>query len=113
VAVRFETSDPEELLSRIRSAIDDSLIETWSYDHDGDFTHTARQWVNEAWLRPSVSNNRLSFYIIPPQGKTISRTVYAIYHGRFIEAVLSHFDHDFKRAIATALPEGADRIKSA
>jgi hypothetical protein len=109
--VRFETTDPSALLQRIRSAIDAGRIVTWSYDKDGDFTHTRDQWMNRAWLRPSKETNKLSFFIVPPKGEEISRVIYAVYHGRFIESVLSHCDDAFTYAVATAFPEGADRVK--
>ena len=40
MAVIVKTGDPAGLLKKIKKAIDDKHIETWSYDSDGDFTHT-------------------------------------------------------------------------
>ncbi len=111
MAVRFETNNPQELLDRWKRLIDDGKIETWSYDKDGDFTHKVQQWQNRAWLRPSVGSGQLSFYIVPPKATTISKTVYAVYHGRFIETVLTHCDEVFSKAVATAMPEGKDKIQ--
>jgi hypothetical protein len=112
MAIRFETSRPQALLDRLRKAVDDGAIATWSYDSDGDFTHTAAQWVKKAWLRPAVESEKLSFYIIAPKGVHISRSLYAVYHGRFIETALSHCDDAFRRAVASAYPEGRDMIKA-
>jgi hypothetical protein len=111
MAVIVKTENPRSLLSAIKKAIDDNAIETWSYDADGDFTHTADQWERRAWLRPSVREDRLVFNIIPPRTRSISRAVYGIYHGRFIEMLLNHFDNRFTDAVATALPTAADRIR--
>jgi hypothetical protein len=111
MAVRFETPDPEALLNRLRKAINDGVIETWTYDKDGDFTHTAKEWNKQAWLRPRIEPERLSFYIIPRKGVNISRVLYAVYHGRLIETALSHCDDAFKRAYATAYPEKPDNVK--
>lgn len=40
MAIIIKTSAPAELLAAIKKEIDEEKIETWSYDSDGDFTHT-------------------------------------------------------------------------
>jgi hypothetical protein len=112
MAVRFETVDPDELLSAIKSAIDEGHIETWSYDDDDDFTHTARQWEREAWMRPTIKDDQLIFNIVAPINSSITVEIYAIYHGRFIEMALAHVDHLFSSACASAQAEDDDIIKS-
>ncbi len=112
MAIVVKTNNPSSLLSAIRRAIDNDKIDTWSYDTDGDFTHTADQWNRRAWLRPIVREDRLVFNIIPPRAKDISRVEYGIYHGRFIEMLLNHFDERFTEVSATALPTAADRVKA-
>jgi hypothetical protein len=98
-------------LSTFRKKIDEGSIVTWSYDEDGDFTHTAKQWENLAWLRPRIHAERLALFIFPPQNTKLSIEIYAIYHGRFIESIVAHCDTLFIRGIATALPEGEDVIE--
>jgi hypothetical protein len=110
MAVRVFTDNPSWLLTRVKTAIKDGSIETWSVDADGDFTHTPEQWKNRAWFRPVVSEDKLVFNILGPKSKPISRTLYGIYHGRLIEMFLTHFDQKFSRATATALPVSGDRI---
>jgi hypothetical protein len=110
MAIVVTTSKPGTLLADIRGAIDAGAIDTWAYDKDGDFTHSPDQWKNQAWFRPVVQAERLVFRIIPPKSTHISRTVYGVYHGRFIEMLLSHFDLSFSRAVASALPEQGDVI---
>jgi hypothetical protein len=39
--------------------------------------------------------------------------VYAVYHGRFAEMLLAHFDKEFSEARASAMPAAADIIKAA
>ena len=112
MAVVVKTENPSHLLSAIKKAIDEDDIQTWSYDADGDFTHIADQWTRRAWLRPRVREDRLVFNIISPRDRNITRVVYGIYHGRFIEMLLNHFDKRFTEASATALPTGADRVKA-
>lgn len=111
MAVRVFCSAPRELLANIKARIGDGSIDTWAVDADGDFTHSPEQWKNKAWLRPLVLEDRLVFRIIPPKSKTISKGVYGVFHGRFIEMLLTHFDLQFDRAIATALPTDGDIVK--
>lgn len=106
------TPDPDGLLEKIKSAIDGKQIKTWSYDTEGDFTHTADQWRQLAWLTPKVIENSIVFSIIPPKDKHITKSIYAIYHGRFIEMILRYFDEDMAgNAEATALPQGDDLVE--
>jgi hypothetical protein len=102
MAVIVKLSDPSALLKEIKKAIDDKKIETWSYDKDGDFTHTPSQWKNKAWLRPKIYTGELRFGILKPTDTTLTTEVYAVYHGRFIEMLLAHFDKSFTQAGGTA-----------
>jgi hypothetical protein len=109
--ITLPSLDPSDLLDRIKGAIDAKRIKTWAYDQDGDFTHTAEQWNQMAWLRPSVRDQELRLNIIPPADTHISSQVYAVYHGRFIEMILRHFDILLAgNAAASPLPSDKDRI---
>lgn len=111
MALHFITNQPKTLLNAFKNAIDEGRIVTWSYDSDNDFTHTAAQWKNLAWLRPKIkTESELHFVILPPQDRHISSEVYAIYHGRFIEAMLRHCDKFFDNAIASSFPEAGDKV---
>lgn len=112
MAVIVNTEKPRRLLLAIKQAIDEGQIKTWSYDQDGDFTHTADQWMKRAWLRPNIQDGRIVFNVIPPKLRAVSQVVYGIYHGRFIEMLLNHFDKEFEDALATALATSSDRLKS-
>lgn len=104
MAIIIECSYPSKLLQKIYDAIDNKEIDTWKYDSDKDFTHytTSLQWYQKAWLRPYVYINELRFGILGQKDVKMSRRLYGIYHGRFIEMLLCHFDGDFKNATATA-----------
>jgi hypothetical protein len=106
MAIKVETSQPQALLDAIKKAIREGHIDTWKYDNDGDFTHTPTQWVNKCWLRPRVQSGSLVFTTLPPKNAAITTEVYAVYHGRFIEMLLAHFDTQFTGAGATAQPTG-------
>jgi len=109
MALHFKTTSPNKLLEAYKKAIDDGHVTTWSYDKDGDFTHTADQWIRQAWLRPKVREGaELAFYILTPKEADLSSATYAVYHGRFIESMLRHCDKLFENGYASALPEKGD-----
>lgn len=111
MAIIIKTSDPSGLLKAIKKTIDEGKIETWSYDKDGDFTHTPEQWKLQAWLRPRVYAGELRFGILKPQGEqTLKSVIYGVYHGRFIEMLLTHFDTMFVNSSATALKTEPDNF---
>ncbi len=110
MAITIETASPSFLLKQIKDAIASGKIVNWSVDSDGDFTHETAQWQNVAWLRPRIVEGRLKLFILSPKSKRLSKTAYAIYHGRFIETVLAHFDTSVTRLSASALAETGDII---
>jgi hypothetical protein len=110
MAVRVFCDNPTELLANIKGAIRAGTVETWSLDSDGDLTHSPQQWKNKAWFRPSVETEKVVFYLLGQKTEKMSKEIYAIYHGRFIEMLLAHFDLKFSRATATALPTGRDYV---
>lgn len=42
MAVYIKTNKPQELLDELKDFINKGTIDTWSYDSDGDFTHSAK-----------------------------------------------------------------------
>lgn len=102
MAVYVFTDDPEGLLSKIKAQIKDGKIDTWTYDGDGDFIHTASsgQWKGKAWLRPTPTESKLIFYAVHPKDG-LMRPAYAVYHGRFIQMLIQHFPNDFTLVAAT------------
>lgn len=102
MAIIIKTDNPKSLLQKIKAAIDNGSIETWSYDDDSDFTHSPDQWKNKAWLRPKIYVNELRLGILKQKDVNLSKLVYGVYHGRFIEMILTHFDGDFITTQATA-----------
>lgn len=112
MAVHFKTKTPKKLLSAYKKVIDDGHVTTWTYDEDGDFTHTSDQWSRKAWLRPKiVEAEELVFYILSPVETQIGSSTYAVYHGRFIESFLRHCDELFQEGYASAMPEPNDSIE--
>lgn len=112
MAVRVFTDKPEDLLSTIKGAVSEGSVVGWKVDEDGDFTVTAANIANHAWMRPKVLSDRLLFNIIGKKGGTLSTRMYAVYHARLIEMLLNHFDDGFKSAAATAMPISGDLLPS-
>jgi hypothetical protein len=103
MAINIQAGDPAGLFSAIKKAIDEKSIATWSYDGDGDFTHTPAQWDKRAWLRPSIETGQLNLMLIWPKGAEESKVVSGIYQGRFIEMLVDHFDKKFTK-VSAAIP---------
>lgn len=90
MSISFLTDNPARLLKDFKKKIDDGEIVTWSYDKDGDFTHAPDQWKNKAWLKPTEETDRLRFNIIGSKKYELTWTIYSVYHGRFMEAMIRH-----------------------
>lgn len=110
MAVIVRTADPRSFVALINAAITAGRVKTWIRDPDGDYTHFANQWEFKAWMRASVGDGSVTFNIIGSQKFKMTREIYAVYHGRFIEMLLAHFDENFESAQATALPSVHDSI---
>jgi hypothetical protein len=111
MAIHVNTDDSQGLLDSIYAAIDEGSIVTWAYDGDMDFIHDTAdgQWKGEAWLHPTVGKGVLVLNVIPPK-KGVSKEAYAVYHGRFIEMLLAHFDEQFSQAVGTAKATAGDHV---
>jgi hypothetical protein len=112
MAITFKTATPSALLSAIKEEITNGKIITWSCDKDGDFTHNLDQWRNKAWLRPSFGTSELNFGLLGQKETVMTKEIYAVYHGRFIEMVLTHFDTKILQGIATAQKSAGDNFKA-
>ncbi|WP_419692549.1 hypothetical protein ACN262_25395 [Burkholderia gladioli] len=112
MSITVYTNQPQELLDDIKKEIDSKNIVTWAYDDDGDFYHTPDQWGGRAWLRASVQSGILVFSILGQKDAVMMKDVYGVYHGRFIEMLLTHFDDSFSNATATAHASANDLYKT-
>lgn len=94
MALIVKTGKADELLKKIKQDIGDGVIDTWEIDSDGDFTHVPDQWRFKAWMHPisSKTGNNIIFGIIGNKRIRMTKSLYAIYHGRFSEMLLTHFD---------------------
>jgi hypothetical protein len=104
MSVRVFSDDSASLLTRIKTLIDEGHITTWEYDRDGDFTHSPNQWRGRAYLRPEVQEDKLRLTIIRTQGEPLTREVFSVYQGRFIEMLSAHVYKRFTSAVASPSP---------
>jgi drug/metabolite transporter superfamily protein YnfA len=111
MAVTAATTDSVSLLQLIRQAILNKAITTWTLVQGQYLTHSVAQWENKAFFLPKCQSGLLVFNIVAPKGINVSTEVYAIYHGRFIEMLLAHFDKAFTQATASALPIAGDIVQ--
>jgi hypothetical protein len=110
MAIRALTDDPDGLLARIKKLIDQGHITTWSYDEEGDFTHTPTQWKGKAWLEPEVKADKLRLTILNNEKVPLTREIFAVYHGRFIEMLISHVADRYTSASATPNPASDEPV---
>jgi hypothetical protein len=110
MALLFKTNSPQALLNDFKKKIDEGHVVTWSYDNDGDFTHTPDQWRAQAWMRPSIDLGGLKFNIVGHSKKNTTKALYGVYHGRLVESVATHCDDRFTDVTVTARPTNADIV---
>lgn len=110
MALIVKTSNPSGLLTEIKKAIASQTIQTWTCDSDGDFTHVPDQWKHKAWMKPQVYQEELHFNFLGNTNVKTTTVIYAVFHGRFAEMLLTHFDNSFTKVEATAMPTTQDRI---
>jgi hypothetical protein len=110
MALLFKTNVPQALLNDFKKKIDEGHVVTWSYDKDGDFTHTPDQWRNQAWMRPSIDLGGLKFNILGNAKKITTKAVYGVFHGRLVESMATHCDDRFTEAVTTSRATNADTI---
>lgn len=95
MALIVKTNNSLELLKNIEKEMQNGNIVTWKIDNDGDYTYSPEQWCNKAWFHKYSRENEhdiVRFGIIGNQKRKMTSSLYAIYHARFLEMLLSHFD---------------------
>jgi hypothetical protein len=61
-------------------------------------------------MRPKLYNDRLLLNIIRPKSGGISRPVFAVYQGRFLEMAIEHVSDRFTDARATPNADDGDLV---
>lgn len=95
-----------DILTDIYQKIDDNKIRTWDYDNDGDFTQKNTQWASDAWMTVYEENQGVvKVGIIGRLEDKMSKQLYAIYHSRFAEMLLSYYDEAVIKIEITSMKE--------
>lgn len=105
MAIIIDTRDPDQLLDKIYEAIDNKKAGKWVSTSDGRLTYGTLLWKNEAFFAPQiwVEEKQLRFGLIKRKDrKHISSKLYAIFHSKLIELLLTQFDQHFRQVTATA-----------
>jgi len=110
MAIIIKTDNPQALLDAIKRAVDRDDVVAWEYDEGDDFTHASDQYGEKAWLRPKIDEGELRFGILGRNESSLSDIEYGVYHGRFIEMLLTHFDKRFSTVLATATKTEPDKF---
>lgn len=109
MAVLIKVKMPQTFMDEIMKAIDENKIQTWTYDSDNDLTHSLDQWKNKAWMRPRAIKDseiyNFAFGFIGNKNVVTTKVLYAVYHGRLVETLLSHFDTDITEIFVTSMPD--------
>lgn len=110
MAVFVKARSPQLLWRKIREGIEDNEVRTWMIDSDGDITHDVDQWRFDAWLRPFFTEDEIIFGIISRKDVDMTKTVYGVFHGRFAEMLLTHFDNYITDIRLSSMPTKYDSI---
>lgn len=110
MAIFVKTNTPGTLVENIRKKIGEHRIDTWSVDSDNDFTHNVDQWRNRAWIRHKIESGRVVFYVICRKDANMTIIEYAVYHGRFVEMLLMHFDKECDAIEVSPLATSYDSV---
>jgi hypothetical protein len=108
--IQITTESTTELFDAIRERVRSLRIQEWIIDDDDDLTYASAPWKNLAWMRIRKTTSGLRVNIIGNDEYDITREIYAIYHARFIEMLLTNFEELFESAEATALATKSDLI---
>lgn len=93
----ISNNNATNLLKSIKVQIDKGRIVTWKYDKEDDFTHSADQWEEKAWIYPTiVSNQETHWKLKKPEGKNLDIVVRSVYLGRFSEMLINHFENQIE-----------------
>lgn len=109
-----ESVSCEAFFERLNNSARPEVCLNWSVDSDGDFTYGVAQWGRKAWfrVRPVLEReNKIEFGIIASKKFTMSKGLYAVYHGRFAEMLLCCADDMIEEIhISSLLRKGIDYI---
>ena len=101
--IEIHTNAATALWNKIKNAINDEEIKTWSIVKDSSsneyLTHNPPQWFKKALLEHSIltTPNRLKLNVTWFKGDVPNEYTKGLYIGRITEELLEHFKSDFSK----------------
>lgn len=109
--IKITTDNPFVFIASFDFAMRTNVIRGWTVDGVGDYTMTSDIRGNRAWFRHHIHGNEIQFGIIGSRSAPMDRTLYSVYHSRFIEVLLTHFDNDIQSLeVSPLLVRGVDMV---
>jgi hypothetical protein len=98
MSVIVKLKNPELLMDAIQNDIRQKKIKLWEIDDDGHLTHTPNKYYKKAWFSGEVNKitGEVTFKYIKPKNSKDNKSLYGMYHGRFIKMLLSNFYKKFE-----------------
>lgn len=116
MAIIIKTTNPQKLKDLIYKELDAGNLRTWKRrGKTEEITHytSEGQWDDKAWLTPRIAaEDKLVFNINFPDNADLNqvRVIYGIYHGRFIERLVTNFYKELSNAYALSKPSDNDKM---
>lgn len=106
MALIVRTNDPRLILDQLRNEFEEGLIDSWSYDDDGDFSNVG-QWEGKGWFRPIIEEDlsSIKFIIIGRNTIPMTRMEYSVLHSSFLEVILNHINVSMIEEIIITKPD--------
>ena len=106
MAIIVRTNDPRLILDQLQNKFEEGLIDTWSYDDDGDFSNVG-QWEGKGWFRPIIEENPtfIKFIIVSRNTIPMTRMEYSVLHSSFLEVILNHVNVSMIEEIIVTKPD--------
>ena len=105
MAIIIKTKNPHLLLDKIYEAIDTRKAEKWLRTADGFLTYGSFSMKGEAFFKPQiwVDDDELRFGLLKRKGrKHMTTKIYATFHTKLVEILLSQFDTLFYNVTVSA-----------
>lgn len=114
MAITIYTSTPRKLSRLLKIAIESGIVGTWTVDGDGDYTPNDDFLGEKGWLTISEikAHEALILGLIGRKYVTMTTGEYALFHTRFAELLLTHFDSLFHKIEISAYPTSQDKINT-
>lgn len=101
-----------DMADELRQLLERNLSDVWTMDTDHDMTMCSPQLAYHAWIRikqEDVEKKQVTFAIVSSTQYKLTTSLYAVYHSRFAELLLTYFDKEIKDLeINPLLTDGID-----